>query len=95
MSVSIKPLQDRVVVKQIAADTTTASGLVLPDTATEKKLEGEVVALGPVFAEEGHQSPLKVGDKVIFARYGGTDVKYGVDEYIILSENDILAIVED
>lgn len=97
MSVSIKPLEDKVVVKQAAAEQTTASGLVIPDTAKEKPQEGEVVAVGPGrFDDNGNRLPLdvKVGDKVIYSKYGGTEVKYAGQDYLILSARDLLAIVE-
>ena len=97
MSVTIKPLEDRVVIKALEAEQTTASGLVIPDTAKEKPQEGEVVAVGPGrFNDEGDQRiPLdvNVGDKVIFSKYGGTEVKYGGQEFLILSARDILAVL--
>ena len=97
MSVSIKPLEDRIVVKPLDAEQTTASGLVIPDTAKEKPQEGEVLAVGPGrWNEDGDQRvPLdvKVGDKVIYSKYGGTEVKYGGEEYLILSARDVLAVV--
>ncbi|MDP3967174.1 MAG: co-chaperone GroES [Nocardioides sp.] len=97
MSVSIKPLEDRIVVKQLDAEQTTASGLVIPDTAKEKPQEGEVVAVGPGrFNEDGDERipmDVSVGDKVIYSKYGGTEVKYGGAEYLILSARDVLAIV--
>lgn len=97
MSVSIKPLEDRIVVKQLDAEQTTASGLVIPDTAKEKPQEGEVVAVGPGrFNEDGDERipmDVSVGDKVIYSKYGGTEVKYGGEEYLILSARDVLAIV--
>ena len=97
MSVNIKPLEDRLVVKPLEAEQTTASGLVIPDTAKEKPQEGEVVAVGPGrFNESGSERiPLDVavGDKVIFSKYGGTEVKYAGEELLILSARDILAIV--
>ena len=80
MSVSIKPLEDRIVIKQVEAEQTTASGLVIPDTAKEKPQEGEVVAVGPGRIDDnGNRVPLDVavGDKVIYSKYGGTEVKYG------------------
>ena len=98
MSVSIKPLEDRIVVKSLEAEQTTASGLVIPDTAKEKPQEGEVLAVGPGrWNEDGDQRvPLdvKVGDKVIYSKYGGTEVKYGGEERLILSARDVLAVVE-
>ena len=96
MSVSIKPLEDRIVVKAVEAETTTASGLVIPDTAKEKPQEGEVLAVGPGRVDDnGNRVPLDVavGDKVIYSKYGGTEVKYDGEEYLILSARDILAIV--
>jgi len=97
VSVTIKPLEDRVVVKALEAEQTTASGLVIPDTAKEKPQEAEVVAVGPGrFNEDGDERipvDVKVGDKVIFSKYGGTEVKYDGEEFLILSARDILAIV--
>ena len=97
MSVSIKPLEDRIVIQQVEAEQTTASGLVIPDTAKEKPQEGEVVAVGPGrFNEDGDERipmDISVGDKVIYSKYGGTEVKYSGEEYLILSARDVLAIV--
>ncbi|WP_456845902.1 co-chaperone GroES [Cellulomonas sp. P5_C6] len=96
MSVSIKPLEDRIVVKTLEAETTTASGLVIPDSAKEKPQEGEVLAVGPGRVDDnGNRIPLDVavGDKVIYSKYGGTEVKYSGEEFLILSARDILAIV--
>lgn len=97
MSVSIKPLEDRIVIQQVEAEETTASGLVLPGSAQEKPQEGTVLAVGlGRIDDNGNRVPLdvKVGDAVIYSRYGGTEVKYGEDSYIILSARDVLAIVE-
>ena len=97
MSVSIKPLEDRVLVQTLEAETTTASGLVIPDTAKEKPQEGQVIAVGPGRIDDnGNRVPLDVavGDVVIYSKYGGTEVKYRGEEYLILSARDILAIVE-
>ncbi|MFI7588169.1 co-chaperone GroES [Spongisporangium articulatum] len=98
MSVSIKPLEDRIVVKQLDAEQTTASGLVIPDTAKEKPQEGQVLAVGPGrFDDQGAKRiPLdvKVGDTVLYSKYGGTEVKYSGEEYLILSARDVLAIIE-
>ena len=93
--VTIKPLEDRILVKAIDAEQTTASGLVIPDTAKEKPQEGEVLAVGPGRFEDGQRLPLdiKVGDKVIYSKYGGTEVKYAGEEYLILSARDVLAVV--
>ena len=96
MSVSIKPLEDRIVVKSVEAEQTTASGLVIPDTAKEKPQEGEVLAVGPGrIDDKGNRVPLdvQVGDRVIYSKYGGTEIKHGGQEYLILSARDILAIV--
>ena len=96
MSVSIKPLEDRIVIKSLEAEQTTASGLVIPDTAKEKPQEGEVLAVGPGrIDDKGNRVPLdvNVGDRVIYSKYGGTEVKHGGQEYLILSARDILAIV--
>ena len=93
----IRPLGDRVVIKVSEGDMKTASGIVLPDTAKEKPQEGEVVAVGPGRIDDnGNRVPLdvKVGDVVIYSRYGGTEVKYGAEEFQILSARDVLAIVE-
>ncbi|MFT6973056.1 MAG: chaperonin GroES [Pontimonas sp.] len=97
MSVSIKPLEDRIVIKQLEAEQTTASGLVIPDTAKEKPQEGEVVAVGPGrFDDNGNRVPMDVavGNVVLYSKYGGTEVKFGSDEYLVLSARDVLAIVE-
>ena len=94
--VNIKPLEDRVVVQANEAETTTASGLVIPDTAKEKPQEGTVVAVGPGRVDDnGNRVPLdvSVGDKVIFSKYGGTEVKYGGEDLLILSARDVLAVV--
>ncbi|MHA3684316.1 co-chaperone GroES [Leucobacter sp. HY1910] len=96
MSVAIKPLEDRIVIKQVEAEQTTASGLVIPDSAKEKPQEGEVVAVGPGrVSDNGTRIPLDVavGDVVIYSKFGGTEVKYGGDEYLVLSARDILAVV--
>lgn len=96
VSVNIKPLEDRIVVQPLEAEQTTASGLVIPDTAKEKPQEGEVVAIGPGrIDDKGNRVPLDVavGDKVIYSKYGGTEVKYAGEEYLILSARDVLAVV--
>ena len=96
MAVTIKPLEDRVVVQTLEAETTTASGLVIPDTAKEKPQEGQVIAVGPGRIDDnGNRVPLDVaeGDVVIFSKYGGTEVKYGGQEYLLLNARDILAVV--
>jgi chaperonin GroES len=95
-SVNIKPLEDKILVQANEAETTTASGLVIPDTAKEKPQEGTVVAVGPGrFNEKGDRVPLDVseGDTVIYSKYGGTEIKYAGEEYLILSARDVLAVV--
>ncbi|MPV37834.1 co-chaperone GroES [Georgenia subflava] len=97
MSVSIKPLEDRIVVQTLEAEQTTASGLVIPDTAKEKPQEGTVLAIGPGRVDDnGNRVPLDVavGDVVIYSKYGGTEVKYAGEDYLILSARDILAVVD-
>jgi chaperonin GroES len=98
VSVSIKPLEDRIVVKPLDAEQTTASGLVIPDTAKEKPQEGEVLAVGAGrWDDEGEKRiPLdvSVGDRVLYSKYGGTEVKYDGEEYLILSARDVLAVIE-
>ena len=97
MSISIKPLEDRIVIRQVEAEQTTASGLVIPDTAKEKPQEGEVIDVGPGRVDDnGNRIPVdvKVGDVVIYSRYGGTEVKYEGQEFQILSSRDVLAVVE-
>ena len=96
-SVNIKPLEDKILVQANEAETTTASGLVIPDTAKEKPQEGTVVAVGPGrWDEDGDKRiPLDVskGDVVIYSKYGGTEIKYNGEEYLILSARDVLAVV--
>jgi chaperonin GroES len=93
--VNIKPLEDRIVVTVLESEQTTASGIVIPDTAKEKPQEGTVLAVGPGRFENGQRLPLdiKEGDTVIFSKYGGTEIKYGADEFLILSARDVLAVV--
>ncbi len=94
--IAIKPLEDRIVVQAVEAETTTASGLVIPDTAKEKPQEGIVLAVGPGRYEDGNRVPLDVavGDKVLYSKYGGTEVKYSGEEYLVLSARDVLAVIE-
>jgi chaperonin GroES len=91
----LKPLDDRIVVKASEGEEMTSSGLVIPDTAKEKPQEGTVMAIGPGKFEDGVRVPLDVavGDKVIYSKYGGTEVKVQGEEYLILSARDVLAIV--
>ncbi|GAA4970859.1 hypothetical protein GCM10025792_12680 [Pseudonocardia tropica] len=93
---NIKPLEDKLVVQASEAETTTASGIVIPDTAKEKPQEGKVLAVGPGRVDDnGNRVPLDVavGDVVIYSKYGGTEVKYNGEEYLILSARDVLAVV--
>src|SRR5690349_4712291 len=96
--VVLKPLEDRIVVKPLEAEQTTASGLVIPDTAKEKPQEGEVLAVGPGrFDDAGSKRvpvDVKVGDVVLYSKYGGTEVKYSGEEFLVLSARDVLAIIE-
>ncbi|RMI31809.1 co-chaperone GroES [Nocardia stercoris] len=96
-SVNIKPLEDKILVQAGEAETTTASGLVIPDTAKEKPQEGTVIAVGPGRWDDAGSKriPLDVaeGDTVIYSKYGGTEIKYNGGEYLILSARDILAVV--
>ena len=94
--VNIKPLEDRIVVTVLESEQTTVSGIVIPDTAKEKPQEGTVLAVGPGRFEDGNRVPLdvKVGDVVIYSKYGGTEVKYNGEEFLVLSARDVLAIIE-
>src|SRR5438445_11218438 len=89
---NLEPLEDRIVVKPGEAEETTVSGIVIPDTAKEKPQEGEVIAVGPGRFEDGNRVPMdvKVGDKVIYSKYGGTEVTVDGDDYLILSARDDL-----
>lgn len=92
----IKPLGERVLVEAIEQVQTTASGLVLPDTAKEKPQEGKVIAVGSGVLKDGVRVPLEVkeGDRVLFSKYAGTEVKYESKEYLIMKESDIHAVIE-
>jgi len=94
MAAKLKPLADRVLVKPIEKEEKTKSGIYLPDTAKEKPQEGEIIAVGPgKLNDDGNRIPmdLKVGDRVIYAKYGGTEIKVDDEDLIILRESDILA----
>ena len=96
MATTIKPLEDRILIQPLEATTQTASGIYIPDTAKEKPQEGKVVATGPGrIDDKGNRVPLDVaeGDVVIFSKYGGTEVKYDGQEYLLLNARDILAVV--
>ena len=92
----LKPLCDRVVIKQLEAEETTKSGIVLPGTAKEKPQQAEVVAVGPGGIHDGKEIKMEVkpGDKVIYSKYAGTEVKLEEEEFIIVRQSDILAVVE-
>ncbi|MGH3872261.1 MAG: co-chaperone GroES [Pseudonocardiaceae bacterium] len=95
-SVNIKPLEDKIVVQANEAETTTASGIVIPDTAKEKPQEGKVLAVGPGRVNDsGTRIPVdvSVGDVVLYSKYGGTEIKHNGEEYLILSARDVLAVV--
>ncbi len=92
----LSPLGDRVVLKQLEAEETTKSGIVLPGNAQEKPQQAEVIAVGPGGVVDGKEVEMQVsvGDKVIYSKYAGTEVKLDGEEYIIVKQNDILAVVE-
>jgi len=92
----LKPLADRVVVRPLDREDKTASGIFLPDNAKEKPQEGEIIAVGPGKYEDGKRAPLdvQVGDKVIFSKYAGTEIKVNNEDVLILRESDVLAIIE-
>ena len=93
---NIKPLGDRIVIKVLEKEEKTKGGIVLPDTAKEKPQKGEVLAVGSGEIVEGKKVPLevKVGDKIIFSKYAGTEIKLDDEEYLILRQSDVLAILE-
>jgi len=94
---AVKPLDDRVLVKQSEAEETTAGGIVLPDTAKEKPQRGKVVAIGPgklLDSGKRGQMGLKTGDEVFYGKYAGTEVKIDGEDYVILRESDVLAVIE-
>lgn len=93
---SIKPLGDRIVIKRLEAEETTKSGIIVTGTAKERPQEAEVVAVGPGAIIDGKRTEMevKIGDKVLYSKYAGTEVKFEGEEYTILRQDDILAIVE-
>lgn len=96
MSIKLTPLEDKIIVKQAEAQTQTASGLYIPDNAKEKPQQGEVLAIGPGRRDDkGERIPMdvKVGDKVLYSKYGGTEVHYEGEDYLIVGARDILAIL--
>jgi chaperonin GroES len=96
MKLKFRPLHDRVVVKRVTAEEKTAGGIIIPDTAQEKPQQGEVIAVGPGGRDEsGKLIPidLKVGDKVLFGKWSGTEVKIGGEELLIMKESDIMGVI--
>ena len=93
---NLKPLGDRIIVEVLEEESKTASGIVLPDTAQEKPQRAKVLAVGPGRWEDGKLVPLdvEVGDEIVYSKYGGTEVKLGIEEYLILRESDVLAKVD-
>ncbi|AXT56814.1 co-chaperone GroES [Aquimarina sp. M1] len=91
MGVNIKPLSDRVVIEPLPAETQTASGLYIPDSAQEKQQKGKVAAVGS--GKKDHEMTVKVGDTVLYGKYSGTELKLDGNDYLIMREDDILAIV--
>jgi chaperonin GroES len=96
MAVKFRPLHDRVIVKRIQEEEKSAGGIIIPDTAKEKPQEGKVVAVGPGKQEDGKVIPLgvKAGDKILFGKYSGTEIKLDGEEHLIMREDDILGIIE-
>ena len=93
----LRPLQDRILVKRVEEATTTKGGIIIPDTAKEKPAEGEVIAVGiGRIGEDGKRIALEIkkGDKILFSKYGGTEVKIEGEEYLIMREDDVLGIIE-
>jgi chaperonin GroES len=93
----LKPLQDRILVKRVEEETTTKGGIIIPDTAKEKPAEGKVVAVGNgKVGDDGKRIPLEIkkGDRILFGKYSGTEVKIEGDEYLIMREDDVLGIIE-
>ncbi|MDF7663421.1 co-chaperone GroES [Bifidobacterium sp. ESL0763] len=96
MSISLTPLEDKIIVRQAEAETQTASGLYIPDNAKEKPQQGEILAVGPGRRDDnGNRVPMdvKVGDKVLYSKYGGTEVNYKGEDYLIVGARDVLAIL--
>ena len=96
MSVQMRPLHDRVIVKRIEEEERTKGGIIIPDTAKEKPQEGRVVAVGPGRTEDGKliKPDVKAGDRILFGKYTGTEVKLDGEEHVIMREEDILGIIE-
>ena len=93
----LRPLQDRILVKRVEEESTTKGGIIIPDTAKEKPAEGEVISVGiGKIGEDGKRIALEIkkGDKILFSKYGGTEVKVEGEEYLIMREDDVLGIIE-
>jgi chaperonin GroES len=93
----LKPLQDRILVQRVAEETTTKGGIIIPDTAKEKPAEGKVTAVGNgKVGDDGKRVPLEIkkGDRILFGKYSGTEVKIEGDEYLIMREDDVLGIIQ-
>lgn len=97
MSKKVRPLHDRILVERVEQETKTASGIIIPDTAQEKPMQGNVIAVGSGRRDDAgkiYALDVKVGDRVLFAKWGGTEIKVDGKEYLIMKESDVLAIVE-
>jgi chaperonin GroES len=97
MIMSLRPLSNRILVERVEEDTTTKGGIIIPDTAKEKPAEGKIVATGNGrIGEDGKVIPMdvKVGDRVLFSKYGGTEVKIDGNDYLIMSQDDVLGVIE-
>jgi len=98
MGLNIKPLQDRIIVKQLQEEEKTAGGIIIPDTAKEKPAQGKVIAVGKgKILEDGtvRKMEVKVGDRILFEKYAGSTIKIGGEEYMIMREEEVLAIIEE
>ena len=94
----IRPLHDRIIVERLAEEETSKGGIIIPDSAKEKPAEGKIIAVGEgKVADDGSKSPLDVkkGDRILFSKYAGTEVKISGDEYLIMREEDVLGVIED
>ena len=97
MKTKIRPLHDRILVKRVEEEEKTASGIIIPDTAKEKPVEGEVIAVGKGKVDDDgkvRKLDVKVGDRILFTKYGGTDVKLDGEEYLIMRESDVMGVLE-
>ena len=97
VALKIRPLQDRIIVKRVKEEEKTKGGIIIPDTAKEKPIEGEVIAVGPgkILDDGSQKAPdVKVGERVLFGKYSGTEVKLDGDEHVVLREDDILGVIE-